>query len=406
MSQVQEEGCQQHPLEGVRQLIDGLDQQIIKLLHQRMKLVGEVASIKEERGIPVCDLEREAQILERYEKEFRDSSWAAELRYMMKQIIAGSRAYQSRILGQKREEGWKWQRSSDSFDAQAFQKRQFAYQGVQGSFGYQALQRFLQARVIPYEPTKLQSYPTFADLAAAIVQGEVDYGMLPVENSYAGTVQEVYELLAQPSLHIIEEWILPISHHLLVNPGGELAAIEAVISHPQALQQCDHFLQEHPHWNRLTSSNTAASARKVAVMGDLHVAAIASEEAASIYGLEILIPHIESNVGNRTRFVLIGREPSWHAEANKLSLCFTLPDRTGALVEVLSAFLVHQINMVHIHSQPAKTTPWHYQFFVDIEGNLQQSNVLAALELVESMTHTLKLIGNYPAGEEPSSRRR
>jgi len=269
-----------------------------------------------------------------------------------------------------------------------------AYQGVAGAYSEQAIRQFFGPEV---ETLPLK---TLSDLFMAVVRRDADFGMLPVENSVAGSVNQAYELLMEHDLRIHAEVILRVRHMLMAPPGTQLADIKRVRSHPQALAQCQRYLLRHGLEPEPTF-DTAGSARDLAANPEPGVAAIASELAAEMYGLEILDRHIEDSRFNYTRFFVLAIQDPPRAQRNKTSIVFTVTHQPGALYECMGEFAKRHINLTKIESRPRLNRPWQYIFYLDFEGHAQDPQCEAALMGLLRRSSFVKLLGSYPAATMP-----
>jgi prephenate dehydratase len=271
------------------------------------------------------------------------------------------------------------------------QEKRIAFQGEPGAFSEAAAVQLLGDHITTVPRA------TFDELFHAIPEGAADALLAPVENSLAGSVVRVYDLLVQSGLQMTAETILPIEHHLIGCPGASLEEIRVIASHPVALAQCERFLAAHPMAKRLAAEDTAGSVRAVVERGDKSHAAIAARRAADKYGGVILEENIHDNAENFTRFVLLqppGQTSLVHnLKARKMSLVMRLAHRPGALRESLGPFSRHGINLLKIESRPIHGRPWEYQFFVDVEAEdpLRLQDALADLRAVTSELHILGL---------------
>lgn len=269
-----------------------------------------------------------------------------------------------------------------------------AYPGTAGSFSHGAAQSvFADGVCVAYE--------TFPEAAKAVVEGQADYALLPVENSFAGAVLPTYSLLEKLPLHIVGETMKAVRHHLLGVPGAELADIRQIASHPQAIAQCDEFLQTMPGVQIVPSSNTAISAREVAAMGEKSRAAIASLEAAKEYGLVPLAENIQTSEHNTTRFFILSLSPIPLDTPSKATVTFRVNNEVGALVKVLSSFAESGLNMTRIESRPLPETPFQYFFSADFQGAMDAAHLSRAMAAARPYTCALRLLGVYPKAEQP-----
>ena len=236
---------------------------------------------------------------------------------------------------------------------------------------------------------------TWRDAMVAIQEGMADFAVLPIENSTAGIVSEVYDLLVEFDNYIVGEQIIRIENALMGLKGAELADIRTVYSHPQALMQSSRFLAEHRDWQIISIRNTAVAAKKVVDEQDKTQAAIAGKHAAKYYGLHILKDSLNDDKSNSTRFIVVTNQKIYRKEAKKVSVCFELPHESGSLFNILSHFIYNNLNMTKIESRPLEGRNWEYRFFVDFEGNLSGSSVKNALRGIAEEAINMRILGNY-----------
>lgn len=269
-----------------------------------------------------------------------------------------------------------------------------AFQGEHGAFSEEASRQHFGA-----EADTLPCH-AFEDIFAAVEEGRADFGALPVENSVAGSINKAYDLLLDHDLKVWGEILLRVRHNLLALPGVTLDQITTVRSHPQALAQCERFLNRHG-WQAVPWYDTAGSAKELAAAPAPGVAVIASKLATEIYGLEILVAGIEDLAFNYTRFFVVGRgDPPFNARA-KTSLVFATAHAPGALVACLNEFASRGINLTKLESRPRRNRPWHYVFYLDFEGHWQDETCRAALVGLLARAAFVKLLGSYPAAALP-----
>jgi len=269
-----------------------------------------------------------------------------------------------------------------------------AYPGTAGSFSHGAAQD-------AFPGSQCVGYATFPEAAQAVVDGQADYALLPVENSFAGAVLPTYSLLEKLPLQIVGETMKAVRHHLLGVPGATLSDIRIIASHPQAIAQCDEFLQTLPDVQIVPSGNTAISAREVAEMGDPARAAIASAEAAKEYGLIPLAESIQTSATNTTRFFILSLNAIPLGAPQKATVTFTVNNEVGALVRVLSSFAESGLNMSRIESRPMPETPFQYFFSADFEGEMDAAHLSRAMAAARPYTCALRLLGVYPKADIP-----
>ncbi len=270
-----------------------------------------------------------------------------------------------------------------------------AFPGTLGSFSCAAAQESFPAGMCI-------GFPTFPEAAQAVIDGKADYALLPVENSFAGAVLPTYSLLEKLPLHIVGEAMKAVRHNLLAIPGAKLSDIRRIASHPQAIAQCDVFLQGMTNVHITPSENTAISARDVAEKQDIAYAAIASEEAARTYGLTILKRDIQTSSANTTRFLILSRDEEPLHTPEKATVVFTVKNEVGALVRVLSSFAESGLNMSRIESRPMPETPFQYFFSADFEGKMDAAHLARAMKDAKPFTCEIRLLGVYPKAVPPT----
>ena len=219
--------------------------------------------------------------------------------------------------------------------------------------------------------------------------------MLPIENSSAGIVSSIYDLLVEFENYIVGEQVMKIENCLMSVKGAKLSDIRTVYSHPQALMQSAKYLEEHREWQQISMLNTAEAARMVAREQDPSKAAIANSLAAKLYDLEILEPEMCSNAANSTRFIIVTNQKIYRKDAGKISICFEIPHESGSLYHAMSHFIYNGLNMCKIESRPIEGRNWEYRFFLDFEGNLNDSAVKNALRGLRDETRNMRILGNY-----------
>jgi prephenate dehydratase len=268
---------------------------------------------------------------------------------------------------------------------------QIAFQGEPGAYSEAAvLEHFNNQTVVPV-PCE-----SFELVFAAVTEGRVDYGFIPIENSLAGSIHQNYDLLFSNNLWVVGEHHLRVSHCLIGRPGARLAGIKKVISHPQALAQCNGYLHGLPGVKIEPVYDTAGSVKMVRDQDDLQLAAIASRRAAQLYGMQILAENIEDNPANFTRFLVIARQPVQPEKDAKTSIVFTLKNVPGSLFRALSALALRDIDLAKMESRPLVGTPWEYLFYIDFYGTTLDPLVQRALAHLGEYALMLRVLGSYP----------
>lgn len=264
--------------------------------------------------------------------------------------------------------------------------------GAKGSYTYEAMEQQFGNR------KREESYfPLFEDVVKAVQEGDIDYGVVPIENSSTGSITEVYDLIQRYGCAVVGEQIVKIEHNLLGLPGAKLEDIDTVFSHPQGFAQCRPFFNKHRDWTLKPYFSTSRSAEKVAQDGKKNQAAVASRTAARLYGLSVLAENIFFNASNYTRFFIIGPKMEIKPEADKITLVISVRHEPGALYHVLGYFFYGGMNMTHLESRPMEGRPFEYFFHIDVMGRLEDPSNAQTLRGLKSMCTYFKILGNYPA---------
>lgn len=372
----------------LRDKIDDIDKEIVRLFEERMSVSEDVARFKIEQGKPVYDAVREKAKIS-HSKAMATSEFNANgVEALFNQLMAISRIRQYELIAEARKENF-------GFQEMAIKKEdvRVVFQGVEGAYGHQAMLGYFGDAVENYH------VPTFEDVMKEVQEGRADYGVLPVENTSTGIITDVYDLMNQYDNYIVGEYVVKIEHALLGLRGADIGQIRTVYSHPQGLMQCSRFLDTKPEWEQVSLQNTAVSARKVVLEQDVTQAAIASPQAAAYYQLSVLKRHISDNANNSTRFIIIKNKKEYERKADGISITFELAHETGSLYHILGFIIYNNLNMTKIESRPIQGEKWRYRFFIDFDGNLGEAAVRDALKGVEQETINFKILGNYIKAE-------
>lgn len=378
-------------LEEVRRRIDAIDSQLVPLFCQRMNCSREVAKIKARENLPIFNAQREEEILDRVAQAAGEYGDAARMLYAS--IMQASRALQHGALHSGKELRQQIQAARKPLATET--KPVVACPGVVGSFSHQAVLRL-------YPGSETVFYPVFEDVFSAVDRDEADFGVIPVENSSAGSVSDVYDLLLRYRFSIVGATHLSIRHFLCAAQGASRDTIKQVYSHPQALSQCSAKIKEYG-LKSVNYSNTAAAAEMVATAKDPTFAAICSREAAKEYGLNILEENIQNSSTNQTRFVVISKALSIPDGADKISLCFSLNHTTGSLYSVLGRFAMLGLNLTKIESRPIPDRKFEhyfeYFFYLDFIGSVRDDKVLDLICALSDELPSFSFLGNYREDE-------
>lgn len=264
-----------------------------------------------------------------------------------------------------------------------------AFQGERGAFSEDAAAKLFGVDIDYLPCSRLKQ------VFEHVSRDKVEYGVVPVENSQAGSINETYDLLLAYPLNIFAEVILRVSHCLMALPGEKLADITTIYSHPQAIAQCAEFLSEM-NAEIMSSYDTAGSAKMIKEKRLRNCAAIASQKAADIYGLEVLAPEIETSANNYTKFAAISKQKAEPAQRNKTSLVFAAEHKPGSLYEILGIFATKGINLTKLESRPSRREPWEYVFYADFEGHSDGKVYREAIKELQRKAAFVKILGSYP----------
>lgn len=372
-------------LSELRQELDIIDKEIVELYQKRMKICKGVAEYKIANGKMVLDKEREQQKVNTLRALAENDFNAQGIQELFEQIMSTSRKLQYQILA---ENGQALRLPFQTVNTLMKDDIRVVFQGAKGAYSHMAMEKFFGKEV------KNFAVNTFRQAMCALEEGSADYAVLPIENSTAGIVSEIYDLLVEFENYIVGEQIIKIEHCLLGIPGSKISYIQTVYSHPQSLMQSQAYLNQKP-WQQISLLNNAFAAQKVKEDKLTSQAAIASEKAAQIYGLDILERGVNQAENNCTRFIIVTNQKIFLENANKVSLCFEIPHRSGSLYHILSHFIYNNLNMTKIESRPIQERSFEYRFFIDFDGNLKDSAVKNALRGLREETMNMKILGNY-----------
>lgn len=370
----------------LREQIDEIDADIVRLYEKRMEISKQVAEYKIETGKKVFDKTREEEKLRKVKGLTHNDFNSHGIEELFEQIMSMSRKLQYQLLA---EHGSTNKLPFIGMDCLETDKARVVFQGAEGAYS--------QAAMLQYFGKGINCFhvDTFRDAMIAIDEGSADFAVLPIENSTAGIVSEIYDLLAEFENYIVGEQIIKIEHCLMAVPGTRLEDIKTVYSHPQSLMQSARFLNTHENWKQISMQNNAFAARKVAEDKDPSQVAIASEHAAELYGLEILKKGVNQSNTNSTRFIIATNQKVFLKNAKKVSICFEIPHESGSLYHMLSHFIYNNLNMNRIESRPIEGRNWEYRFFIDFDGNLSDGAVKNALRGLREEARNMRILGNY-----------
>lgn len=365
-------------LDEVRKEITENDREIARLFEKRMNLSREVAEYKLANGMNVFDGSREQAVTENFSAAIKDKQFEPAAVRLICELMNISKQYQRTI-------------TSAPSPAAAVVGGRIVCQGTLGAYGEEAAHCYFG------QEAKVDCLAHFEDVFAAVASGEAEYGIVPIENSSTGAIGDVYDLFGEYDCRIVGEYVLKINHNLLACERASLETINEVYSHSQGFEQCTAFLKKYPKLNLIPYHNTAVSAKFVAESGDITKAAIASKRAAQIYNLKTLAENINNNYNNYTRFVVISKNASYDADADKVSVMLRLVHKQGSLCGLMRHFADYGINLLKIESRPIPNKSWEYSFFIDFAASLNDEKTNGLIDELKKSSLAFKLLGNYKA---------
>lgn len=380
-------------MKAYRDELDVLDKQLVELFCKRMDICGKIGQWKQEHGKPIYDRTREREKLKEVsalaEKEFSSEEFSSYTRCLYRSLFGYSRSYQYQLthgpsaLVQSIEQARK--NTPELFPSSAT----VACQGVEGAYSAVACEKL-------FSDPEIRFVPTFEDVFRAVDNGDCRYGILPIENSTAGSVHVNYDLLIRYRCRIVRSIRLQVNHCLLAKKGAALSQIKVIYSHEQALSQCAEFLAGLPGVEVRPCANTALAAKMVAASDDPTVAALSSRSCAELYGLAIVADAVQDVGGNCTRFICISKQTEIYPGANRTTLLMVLKHRPGSLFSVLEQCNEYGVNIVKLESRPFPERDFEFLFYFDLDIAAADPNFARLLSALEAETEELQYLGSYP----------
>nr|WP_312288718.1 prephenate dehydratase [Clostridium chromiireducens] len=372
-------------IDDYRKKIDEIDKEITRLFEERMDVVIKVGEYKKQNNLPVFNKAREDEVIAKNIEYLNNKDYAEGLKDFFINIMNIAKDFEDKKLVE--DARTKTECRSESGNEKSNIK--VGFYGVAGSFSEEAMIKHFGKK------DDAKAYDEFEDVFLAVKNGEIDYGVLPIENSSTGAISQVYDLLYKYGFYIVGEECIKIDQNLIGIQGTKLDNVKEVYSHPQGFEQSTDFLKGYNYWKRIPFHSTADSVKLVSDLQDMSKVAIASKRAADIYNLSIIKENINNRSENSTRFIVISKELELNEDCDKVSVVFSLEHKAGTLYKLLRHFAENNINMMKIESRPMEKGAWKYFLYVDFEGNLEDEQVKKALNLIEQSSAYFKLIGGY-----------
>ena len=364
----------------LREQINSINEKMVNLFSDRMAVSEAIAAVKQKYGKDVFDRQREDVVMANALESLKNQNYRNETMGFFRALMDLSKKYQQKTLKPPQAQPLSF---TDKQDASV------GYLGIPGSFSHIAATE-------AFGGNKLSHYDTFENIFESMKQGDIDYAILPAENTETGSITAVVDLLAKYGYYIVAEKLLKVAHSLLGIKGAAIGDIKKVYSHPEPLMQCRAFLTAHPDMETHPSLSTAQAAKMAAELNDKSVACIASEKAAAIYGLAAIETNIQNNDNNCTRFVIVAKQPYKGDNCNKTSVVLMLEHKPGSLCDMLKVFHDGGVNILKLESRPLKDRPFEYLFHLDFEGSIYDPQIADTIERVRQKAAGYTYLGCYP----------
>ncbi len=374
-------------LNEIRANLDAIDDQMVELFARRMHAVREVAAYKRERDMPILDSGREREIINRLSQK-AGPELERYTKMLYRTLFDVSRSHQAGILAAGSPLANVMEAAVQNRKAAMPNRALIACQGTEGAYSQKACDRMFEFASILY-------MNTFDDVFAAVEKGMCPYGILPIENSTAGSVTQVYDLMESRRFHIVRAVRERIEHKLMARPGTRVEDLREIVSHEQALRQCSAFFHENPKIKATEMANTAKAAEHVAASDRKDIAVIASGDCRDLYGLSILKESVSNAENNFTRFICIAKDMEIYEGANKISLMLSTPHSPGSLNKLIAQISTAGVNLTKLESRPIPGRDFEFRFFFDLEASLVNPEARALLCELERIADQFTLLGNY-----------
>lgn len=377
-------------LDELRGEIDQIDQKLVELFKKRLDVASGIATAKKDQSLPVLDHQREQKVLEKV-VDLAGDGYDMYVKMLYSTIFDLSRGYQTQKLKRETKLTKLLKTEASEVKLEFPKKASVACQGVQGAYGQQAAEKLFPLGNMMY-------FDSFSSVFQAVQQGLCQYGVLPVENSSAGSVTEVYDLMEKNKFYIVKTIKIPVNHALLAKEDVDINDIKEIVSHEQAFSQCSEFLKEHPSIKVTIFENTAMAAKYVAESERSDIAAISSTQCAYLYGLKIIERNLQNSQDNYTRFICISKNLEVYAGANRISLMLSVNHQPGALHNMMGKVSSMGMNLSKLESRPIGGKDFEFRFYFDIEASVYSDETLALLADMETSAEQFVFLGCYTEG--------
>lgn len=374
-------------LEQIRNEIDAIDKEMVKLFDKRMDCAANVAKFKKENNLPVLNSAREREILNKV-TELADEDHASYLRVLYSLMFELSRTYQGKILNTEAKLFSEIKNAVENTPNLFPTSAVIACQGVEGAYSQLACEKVFKNPNIMY-------FNNFEGVFAAIDQGFCKYGIIPIENSTAGSVNNVYDLMIKYNFSIVKTARIKVDHNLLAKKGTKLTDIKEIFSHEQAISQCAEFLATLPNVKVTCCENTAVAAQMVANSDRTDIAALSSRACSELYNLNVIKPTVNDKQNNTTRFICISKNLEIYPGSDKTSIMMILPHKPGSLYKVLARFYALGINLIKLESRPLPEREFEFMFYFDLETSIYSDEFAQLMCELEDISEEFKYLGSY-----------
>ncbi len=374
-------------LDEIRERIDSVDEDITRLFVERMKLAAHVAEFKKQNDLPILNRKREREVVAKVTSSVPENM-AMYAKILYNTIFDVSRSYQSGIMGNDSKTCDIIRKAVESTPKNFPKSAKVVCQGVEGAYSQAACDRLFSLPSVTYTSS-------FRGVFEAVDKGECRYGILPIENSIHGSVLEVYDLMQEYRFSIVRSVSLQINHCLVAKKGADISDIKEIVSHEQALGQCEKLISSIPGVKITVCSNTAAAAKYVSESKRGDIAAISSASCGELYGLDILKRDVQDASANHTRFICISKTPEIYPGANKMSILLSASHKPGTLYDIISKFAALGINLCKIESRPIAGRDFEFMFYFDMEVSVYSDEFLQLIRDLDSSSDTFVFLGSY-----------